>query len=303
MGKISQRQVINYARWYPFILIPFIGTIVFNIYPLLNTFIQSFYNMAWKFNGILNYKALFLDYLFKISFKNTILMGLWGLGLNIPFAFIAAYALNNVIKGRKVYQTILLLPMIVSFAGAAMLFKNVIFPPTESGIANAFLKLIGLQASTWYNDTKLIPPMVAFLGVWRGVNFNIIIIYAGLQAVPVTHYEAAELEGVSQIQKVFYVVLPGIRNIMVFVWINSCMSIFRRFAEVFALMGNNAQPLDQYWTMMFYIYQKSFSTIFPKEWGLASAGSMVLFIIIMGVTIINYLLSEDRGVLKGERND
>ena len=292
----------EYSQWYLFLLIPFVGTIVFNLYPLVQTMIQSLCNAQDVFIGFANFKAMFSDKSFIKALNNTLYMGVLGILMNIPVAFLVAYLLHSITKCRRLFQSIYLLPMVISFVALANLFR-LIFAPEPNSLANLFLGLFGAQPLTWFNDIFIVRPLVVFMAVWKGIGFNIIILYAGLQAIPVSHYEAAEIEGVTEWQRVRYITLPGIRNTMIVVWITTWMAVFKRFTDVFALGREYAQPAEYTLTLMFYIYQKSFSQLFAKEEGIAAAASVVLFVLILLVTAFNYFVTEDRDSLRGERND
>ncbi len=292
MKKNKLNDVIG---WYLMILIPILGTIIFNIYPLIQTLINSFENSQGNLVGTVNYEILFSDELFNKSLNNTFYMAVLGVGLSIPIAFTLANMINNIIKMQSVYKVIFLLPMIMSMVTVAILFKF-IFYPDQSGIANYILGMFGIAPKGFFNVANMSRETMIVLALWKNLGYTIILFLAGLQGIEYQQYEAASIDGANEFHKWVYITIPNLKNTFTFVLITSTIGAFKRFTEVYAVAGLDGGPSGTLSTIMTYIYSKSFSTLNYKDLGVASAASIVLFGIILIITLINFLLTESNKV-------
>lgn len=166
--------------WYRLLLIAIIGTLVFNFYPLIETFITSLKNMNGSFIGFTNYKILFSSDEFRQSIINTLYMAVLGVGLNVPLAFIIASVLNSIAHGKGIYRVIFLLPMVMSMITVVTLFKYMMMPSAD-GVFNYILSFFGVAPKLWLNDPKAARECVVLIAVWKGIGYNIILFFAGLQ--------------------------------------------------------------------------------------------------------------------------
>jgi len=289
--KSKWRNLKREWTWYLFVLIPVVGVVVFNIYPLLETLRLSFYNTRGNFIGSVNYNILLSDREFIVSVKNTVYMGILGILMNLPLAFILAVMLNRIKKLQSFFKVMFLLPMIMSMVSVALIFKF-IFSPDPAGIMNYFLSLFGIAPQSWFASTSMSRETVVLMSVWKGIGYNIILFFAGLQSVPAEYYEAASIDGANEARKIWYITLPCVKNTLIFVYITTCINVLKRFVEVYAISSEYGYPGDSLITIILYIYRKSFSTLFFKDLGVGSAASIVLFAIIMLITIINFFITE-----------
>lgn len=287
--------LMRYGEWYLLILIPVIGTIVFNIMPLLITIFTSTQNSLGNFIGTANYKILFSDAEFRDAMVNTLYMGVLGVGLSIPIAFMLAHMLNRIVALKNVYKTIFLLPMIVSIVAVAMIFKH-IFNPDPASIANYVLSFFGIKPLEWFASTATARETVIIMTLWKNIGYSVILFFAGMQAIPVELYEAAEIDGANELHKLRSITIPCMRNTLVFVYITNSISALKRFADVYAVSSEYGYPANKLITIMLYIYRKSFSTLFYKDGGVAASASTILFVLILVITIFNWKIT-------GEGND
>ena len=292
-NSISKSQKWPNYGWYMMLIIPIVGTFLFNLYPLAGTLTQSFCNANSKFIGVVNYQILAQDGLFKQSVANTLFMGVLGVAFNIPISFMLANMLNNIRTGKNIFKVIYLLPLITSAVSVAMIFKFV-FSPDPHSIANFSLSLLGIKPLGWFNSVATSRQTVVAMALWKGIGYNVIVFFAGLQTVPTELYEAAIIDGANEWQKWIHITIPSMRNAFIFVFITSCITVLKRFADVYALGTESANPANSILTIMLYIYRESFSTLFSKNLGLASAASIVLFLIIMLITILNLVITRDK---------
>ncbi|MCC2877781.1 sugar ABC transporter permease [Lachnoclostridium pacaense] len=286
-------KIKRYVSWYVLILIPIIGTLVFNFYPLLQTFITSLQNMNGKFIGLTNYRIMFASGEFRQTVINTLYMAVLGVAFNIPLAFIIASLLNNIGRGKGVYRVIFLLPMVMSMVTVVTLFKYLMLP-NEEGIFNYIIGFLGLEPSLWLNGPGTARESVVFIAVWKGIGYNIILFFAGLQGIPVDMYEAAEIDGANSFKKWLYITIPASKSTFTFVLITSTIAALKRFTEVYAVSMETGNPAGTLETLLLYIYKNSFSTLNYKDEGLAGAASVILFLIILAATLLNSHLTKDK---------
>ena len=176
-------KIKRYISWYLLLLIPMVGTLVFNFYPLIQTMVTSLQNMNGKFIGFTNYRIMFASSEFKQTVINTLYMAVLGVAFNIPLAFIIASLLNNIGRGKGIYRVIFLLPMVMSMVTVVTLFKYLMLP-NEEGVFNYIIGILGFEPSLWLNGTGTARESVVFIAVWKGIGYNVILFFAGLQGIP-----------------------------------------------------------------------------------------------------------------------
>ena len=288
-------KIKRYISWYLLLLIPMVGTLVFNFYPLIQTMVTSLQNMNGKFIGFTNYRIMFASSEFKQTVINTLYMAGLGVAFNIPLAFIIASLLNNIGRGKGIYRVIFLLPMVMSMVTVVTLFKYLMLP-NEEGVFNYIIGILGFEPSLWLNGTGTARESVVFIAVWKGIGYNVILFFAGLQGIPADMYEAAEIDGANSFKKWLYITIPASKSTFTFVLITSTIAALKRFTEVYAVSMETGNPAGRLETLLLYIYKNSFSTLNYKDEGLAGAASVVLFLIILAATLVNSHLTKEKEV-------
>lgn len=288
-------KIKRYISWYLLLLIPMVGTLVFNFYPLIQTMVTSLQNMNGKFIGFTNYRIMFASSEFKQTVINTLYMAVLGVAFNIPLAFIIASLLNNIDRGKGIYRVIFLLPMVMSMVTVVTLFKYLMLP-NEEGVFNYIIGILGFEPSLWLNGTGTARESVVFIAVWKGIGYNVILFFAGLQGIPADMYEAAEIDGANSFKKWLYITIPASKSTFTFVLITSTIAALKRFTEVYAVSMETGNPAGRLETLLLYIYKNSFSTLNYKDEGLAGAASVVLFLIILAATLVNSHLTKEKEV-------
>lgn len=288
----------KYGEWYLMLAIPVIGTIIFNIYPLILTFIDSFHNTGGTYIGLTNYKILWTDSLWSEALVNTLYMGVLGVGFSIPLGFLMAYMMNRVPLFKNLFKTIYLFPMIVSIVAVSMVFKF-IFNADPNSVVNFVLAKLGIQAQGWFASTAQARETVIVMTLWKNVGHTTILFFAGLQTVPTELLEAGDIDGANEWHKLWNIVVPNMKNTLVFVFITNTIGALKRFADVYAVSSEYAYPGNKLMTLMLYIYRKSFSTLFYKDVGVASSASFMLFLFIIIITIIQMRVTGEAETLIG----
>lgn len=261
----------------------FIGFTVFLFYPLSRAFYNSFTEYTvltpptWV--GIKNYQEIFQDQKFWKTLGNTFYYAIFAVPLGTIVSIALALLLNLKVKGQVFYRTIFFLPALVPAVPMAILWLWLF--NGEQGIVNAFLQPLTGQKPNWLGDVSTAKNILVLMSAWT-VGHAMVIYLAGLQQVPVTLYEAADLDGASPLRKTFQITLPMLSPVIMF---NVLMGIIGSF-QVFTLpyiMFPGGAPEESTYFYSVYIYDTAFR---DNRMGYASAMGWIMFIIIFILTML-----------------
>ena len=273
----SQRLGILFAM--PWIL----GFIVFLAYPLISSFYYSFTNFSilrqphWI--GLSNYRELAADEDFHQSLKNTLTYAAASVPLATIFAILLAMLLNTKTKGMALYRTIFYIPSLVPMVALGVLWLWIF--NGHYGLLNQGLGRIGLPTPPWLSDPAWSRWTLVIISIW-GTGNAMVIYLAGLQDVPQSLYEAAELDGAKAWGKTRHVTIPMISPVILF---NVVMGIIGSL-QIFALpyvMFPGGQPARSTYFFSMYLYDTAF--LFQRM-GYASAMGWVMFAITLALTLL-----------------
>lgn len=274
-----------------------IGFFAFTLYPMVASLYYSFteYHIkrASEWIGFGNYVALFRDPLFWKSLSNTAYMVVIGVPLSLFVSFVCALLLNIKVRGQSVYRVVYFLPSIVPTVASTLLWLWILNP--NSGLLNTLLGEIGIRGPNWTRDPAWSKPSLILLGLW-GVGNTIIIYLSGLQDVPVSLIEAAELDGANRWQRLWAITIPLVSPITLFNLIIGVIATFQYFAQAYVLSAGVSPvgsglgaPLNSTLFYSVYLYQQGFVYL---KMGYASAQAWILFIVIMICTVLLLRSSE-----------
>ncbi|MBF2016517.1 MAG: sugar ABC transporter permease [Rivularia sp. T60_A2020_040] len=281
--KTSQSSFKNlldnetFAAWF-FLTPALILLFVFVIGPIGYLFYLSFTNgsftkegMTWV--GLKNYLRLILNPDFYQVMWNTFYFTVATVIPSIVIPLGLAVLLNQNIILRGFLRTAYFLPSIVSLVAAGLGFRWLF---QNEGPVNAVLSGIGIQPIPWLSSTVWAMPVIILLSIWKQLGFNMVVFLAGLQAIPVSRYEAAELDGANNWEQFWYVTLPGLRPTLIFTTITTVIFTLRSFEQVYVITGGG--PLNSTNLLVYYIYQEAFGQF---DFGYAAAAATVLLAIAM----------------------
>lgn len=275
----------------PYVLIApaMILLLAFGVLPILVALLVSFTNMNlaglgnWsviKFIGLDNYTELFTDPAFWQALGNTGIFAILGVPSVVILSLVVALLLNRsnnwFFKGLRTFYFVPAITAIVAISLVWGYLYN-----TQFGLFNYLLSLIGLPPVQWLSDPVMVKFSLVLVAVWRGTGLNIIIFLAALQGVPKEYLEAASLDGASELRKTVSVIIPLLRFAIFFVTITTVIAWLQFFDEPFVLTKGG--PLGASTSVSLFLYQTGFSS---SQFGYASAGSVVLFVIIAAVTLV-----------------
>lgn len=297
----SARTRRNLVTGLLFILPWILGFLAFTLYPMLYSLYTSFteYHIRTPslWIGLANYQAMFTDERFWIALYNTSFMVVLGVPLTLIGSFLCAVLLNLKLRGQSVFRVIYFIPAILPLVASSILW--VWLYNTNNGLLNTALEAIGIPGPNWLTDPNWSKPALILMGLW-GMGNTIVIYLSGLQDVPNSLLEAAELDGASWLQRLWHVTVPMVSPITLFNLILGVIAMFQYFTQAYifasaqtttAASGGRTlgAPLDSTLFYSVYLYYKAFLNL---KFGYASAMAWVLFLIIMVCTVLLLRFSE-----------
>jgi multiple sugar transport system permease protein len=286
IGPIARRR----ERWFYLLISPWIiGFILFQAGPLIASALLAFANynltkgITWV--GLRHFENMLTDDVAIKALGNTVYYTLGSVPPGMFVAFCLASLLNQKIRGVTIFRTIFFLPAVVTGVAVIMLW-GLIFNP-NFGLLNAMLEWIGINGPAWLQDEDWAMPAMIIMSLWS-IGWIMLIYLAGLQSVPQELYEASDIDGATWLQKLRFITVPMLSPVTFFLLITNLITSFQIFAPAFVLTRGG--PLNATTTLSLLIYQSAFQY---SSLGYASALAVVLFLIILAITIIQFKLSKN----------
>ncbi|GFR37614.1 sugar ABC transporter permease [Insulibacter thermoxylanivorax] len=278
----SKRQALGLAIISPWI----IGFIGFTAYPLLHSLCLSFTKSnifgGSEWVGLDNYIRLFTkDIEFWKSVRITLLYALLSMPIGVIGALLLAILLNNQIKGIGTFRTIYFMPAVLPEVAVALLWRWMF--NSESGIINhaisPILHLTGSPAPDWFGDADYVLIAFIIMSVWGIFGTNTVVFLAGLQGVPKSLYEAAEIDGATGLRKFWHITVPQISPVILLQVIMGMIGALQVFT--IAMFVRPTSAAGKFMNQL--VYERGFTQL---KMGEASAVAWVLFIIILFLTLL-----------------
>lgn len=269
-----------------FVIPSLVGFLIFFIVPLFRGMWLSLtdwdlFNKA-SFVGFNNYIELFLDEHFWNSCLVTVVYVLLNVPLQVVFAVFIALAMNR-LRSSSTLRSILLIPWLLPNVVIALLWMCILDPGI--GIINEILVGLNFSPIEFLTSTALALPSVAGINIWRHMGYTALLVFAGLQGIPKEIYEAVAIDGASGRTSLFKITLPLLRPVLAFVIITTVIGSFQIYDTV--AIATKGGPVEATWVLNFFIYKHAFE---EYKMGLATAGSLVLFFILIGVSFMQFRL-------------
>ena len=275
-------------------LLPFcIIYLIFNLYPLLQGLILSFYKWNLSsdkvFVGFDNYKMIFQDEVFWAALKHTGLYVLISTPIFMLGAFIFALIVDSkILKGKTFVRSTLFLPNILAVSITAIIWLNMLTPYT--GLMNSFVHSIGINKEIfWLSEKNYVWPSIILITFWWNAGYYMLLYLAGLQEIPTEQFEAADIDGANWFQKIIYLTFPSLKTTHLLVLFLQMIASFKIFGQVFLITEGG--PYGQSRTLIQYIYEIGFQKFMV---GKASAAAFVLTFVILLISIFQLRIMDKR---------
>ncbi|NUR26995.1 MAG: sugar ABC transporter permease [Catenulispora sp.] len=273
-----------------FILPNFLGFALFTLVPMLAAFALAFldwdaYN-APEWVGLENFQRLLRDENFYAALGNTLFYAVGHIPLTLVAALMLAIVLDRKLRGVQFFRTAAFFPYITSLVAVAVVW-NMLFNPT-AGPVNQFLQTLGLDdPPRWVASTDWAMPAVIVTSVWRDMGYYMVLFLAGLQTIPKEYYEAARVDGANAWQRFWKITLPSLRPTTFFVVVMLTIQSFK-VLDLIVVMTDGG-PGRSTLVLAQLIYREG---ITEGQFGYSSAIALVLFVIVLTVTVVQFRLNE-----------
>ncbi len=239
--------------------------------------------METKWVGLANFKAMAEDDMFWRSLWNSAYFTVANIPLVVVVGLALALAVNARIRARNFFRITFYLPMVTSTIALSMVWLW-LFDPTF-GLLNALLIALRLPPQLWLQSTSQAMPSIVIMSVWGGVGSTMIIYLAGLQGIPDSLFEAAQVDGANRWQSFRFITLPSLQPITLYLLVTSIIGSFQIFGPIYAMTDGG--PAFATTTIVHQIYINGFRYF---NMGYAAAQSWVLFVILLGLSVVNLRL-------------
>ncbi|WP_344222083.1 sugar ABC transporter permease [Kribbella sancticallisti] len=263
-----------------------LGFVVFYIWPTLRGAYLSFTEYSLlsppEFNGLANYERMVQDSFFWNALLVTVEYVVINIGLQTVLAVGIAMLMYRLTQSITI-RAIVLAPYLVANVVVALVWYWML--DFQIGIVNQFLTLVGIDPVAFFGDSHWAIPTVAGINVWRHMGYTALLVFAGLQTIPKYVYEAAEVDGSTEMKTFWRITLPLLRPVLVMVLVVTMIGSFQIFDTVaVTTMGG---PINATRVIYYYIYERAFTRF---DFGYASAMAMVLFAILAVVSLLQLRL-------------
>ena len=282
-------------KGYLYLLPSIIIMICFTLYPLVRAIIMSFLgnysiiNDGYTSIGFENYQALFSDPDFGKSLMNTAIYVICVVPASIILSLLFAVLINSCKKLKALFQTIYFLPYVTSVIAIGIVWRWMF--NSNYGLINYVLSIFGIEPIQWLNLPEYAMPALIIFAIWKSMAFNILIFLAGLQTIPEDLYRAARIDSTPRFRVFTRITVPSLAPMIVYSSVIGMIGAFKVYNEVFSLFQGKAGPANSAMTIVYYIYDKFYNSY---KYGVAAAGSVVLFLIILALTQIQFRVTGGR---------
>ena len=282
------------AGYYLFLAPAFIIFTVFIFWPTIESFRLSLFKYSMssinnaKFYGLKNYINLFTNKKFAIIMKNTAVYAFFTVPLTISAGLALALLVHNkLVKHKNLYRVLYYIPYVSSMVAVATVFK-LIFSSGSHGIFNQLLVKLGMEPLPLLSDNTWAMAIVILLSIWKEIGYIMIIYLGGLCGISEDIYDAVSLDPITPWKKLTKITLPLLKPTTLFLTVTQTIGSFQVFTPVNVMTGGG--PGYATTTIISYLYEEGFT---GGQMGKASAISVVIFIILSILTIIQNKVSED----------
>jgi ABC-type sugar transport system permease subunit len=265
---------------------------LFTIWPAINGFNISMYSSSngrtFRWEGAGNYQRILSDADFWGIVRNTVLYAFSFVLISVVLGVMLAVLVDQQRRGRTFFRSVFFIPVLISPVVAGLVWNWML--ERQGGLVNTFLGWFGIQEIPWLVDNTLAMLAVIGVGTWMQVGFYMLILLAGLQSIDPSVYEAARIDGASRWRQFISLTFPLLQPSILVVVVLATIHGFQAFDFIYTLTGGG--PVGATTLIVQFIYENGF--VSPIRYGMAAAGSVLLFCAIFAVTIINWMVGRKR---------
>jgi sn-glycerol 3-phosphate transport system permease protein len=283
-----EKRVVFKSWWLPFLLIaPQIAiTVVFFFFPAFQAIYQSMllqdaFGLHTQFVWFDNFKSLFADENYLISFRTTAIFSVLVAGLGLSISLLLAVAADRIVRGAFAYKTLLIWPYAVAPAVAGVLWAFLFAP--SIGIIGFILKKYGISWN-YLLDSGDAMILVVIAAVWKQVSYNFLFFLAGLQSIPRSLMEAAAIDGASPARRFWTIVFPLLSPTTFFLLV---VNIVYAFFDTFGVIDSTTQGGPSQATQIL-VYKVYYDGVKAADLGGSSAQSVILMLIVIALSVIQF---------------
>ncbi len=275
-----------------FFLLPLlVGLGVFYFFAFFQNVYFSFTDLGSfgkpRFIGLENYRRLFADPKFHRSLSNTLMYVVLCVPAIVILSTLNAFLLSKLQRMSTMFRTLLFLPAITMPAAIGILWRWLF--NYKFGLINVLLNALKLESVAWLSEPDIVLYSVSIVLIWSMLATQMVILLAGMQNIPTMYYEAALIDGAGTMQSFFRITLPLLSPTLFFVITISIINVFQIFDFIFLMIRSTSLAIQYSSSLVYYFYDRSF-VAFEKGYGVAV--SLVLFVIILIVTIFQFVMQK-----------
>lgn len=260
---------------------------VFYLWPIVQSVAMSFQSFGafggGEFVGIRNYVDLVTDGRFLRALLNTTVFTLIVL-CSIPLAlFFASLMSRPGLRFVTLFRVLFFLPYLAMPVAISFVFRLLF--NGDFGLVNYGLGLIGIDGPYWLSTEWFALVAVGIMSMWTAMGFNVLILSAGLQAIPAEFYEAASLDGASKIRQFRAITIPLVGPSLFLVLIMTVINSFQMFDQLFALLGTNNPVIGDTQSLVYLFYEQAFIL---NDRGYASSIALAIMLLIGALTLVQF---------------
>ena len=265
---------------------------LFSWYPIIRAVVMSFQetNLVTpsSFVGLQNFQDVLNDPLLWTSVKNTLYFALLALLFGYPVPLVAAVLMSEVRRFKGLYSALAYLPVVIPPVVAVLLWKF-FYDAGPNGVFNTLLGAVGIGPVSWLQDSGSAMPALVLEATWAAAGGTVIIYLAALTGVSTDLYEAAEIDRAGIWRKVWHVTLPQLRGVLLITFILQIVGTAQVFLEPFLFTGGG--PANSTTTVLLLIYDYAFANSLGGEYGMATALSIMLAVVLGLLSAIYFRLT------------
>jgi multiple sugar transport system permease protein len=289
------RLTLERRRWlwaYAFLLIPLAFFLAIRIGPTFYAFWMSLHQwdpiaLSHPYIGLDNFRTLKDDDVFWKSMRNTWLYVILGVPISLIISLAIALGLQRLTRYVGFYRVLYFAPYVTSLVAVGWVWRWMYMP---NGLFNDVLGWFGLGPYGWLTQPDMALYSILAMTIWQGLGFQVVIFLAGLESIPPVYQEAAQVDGANRWQLFRGITFPLLNPTLVFLTVTGVINYLQVFTQIRAMSsGGTGGPLNSTISLVLYVYQQAFTAL-PSKMGYASAMTVVLFLMILAITVVQLKL-------------